>query len=285
MNCNSSEGDDCGLQQDNDHVWVHNCDFFYGDAGSDSDQAKGDGALDTKKSSYVTHSYNHFFDNGKCNLQGMKDETTENYVTYHHNWYDHSDSRHPRVRTCTVHVYNNYFDGNAKYGIGNAMGASIFAENNYFRSTSGMIPFITGQMAHDIEDDGGRTLSKEYGGVIKEYGNVFDGTFRYTKYTDNNTDFDAYNASSRSEIVPSSVKSPANVPYNNFDTASTMYAYTLHTAQDAKVSVVKYAGRIDGGDFHWTFNNSVDDASYDVNKELKQALINYSSKLVSVQNI
>ena len=285
MNCNSSEGDDCGLQQANNHVWVHNCDFFYGDAGSDSDQAKGDGALDTKKSSYVTHSYNHFFDNGKSNLQGMKDETTENYVTYHHNWYDHSDSRHPRVRTCTVHVYNNYFDGNAKYGIGNAMGASIFAENNYFRSTSGMIPFITGQMAHDIQDDGGRTLSKEYGGVIKEYGNVFDGTFRYTKYTDNNTDFDAYNASSRSEIVPSSVKSPASVPYNNFDTASTMYAYTLHTAQDAKVSVVKYAGRIDGGDFHWTFNNSVDDASYAVNKELKQALTNYSSKLVSVQGI
>jgi len=60
MNCDSSEGDDCGLQQDNDHIWVHNCDFFYGHAGSDSDQAKGDGALDTKKSTYVTHSYNHF---------------------------------------------------------------------------------------------------------------------------------------------------------------------------------------------------------------------------------
>ena len=76
MNCNSSEGDDCGLQQGNDHIWVHNCDFFYGDAGSDADQKKGDGALDTKKSTYVTHSYNHFWDNGKCNLQGMKDETT-----------------------------------------------------------------------------------------------------------------------------------------------------------------------------------------------------------------
>ena len=49
MNCNSSEGDDCGLQQGNDHIWVHNCDFFYGDAGSDADQVKGDGALDTKK--------------------------------------------------------------------------------------------------------------------------------------------------------------------------------------------------------------------------------------------
>ena len=76
MNCNSSEGDDCGLQQGNNHIWVHNCDFFYGDAGSDADQAKGDGALDTKTSTYVTHSYNHFWDNGKCNLQGMKSEST-----------------------------------------------------------------------------------------------------------------------------------------------------------------------------------------------------------------
>ena len=109
MNCNSSEGGDC--------------DFLYGDAGSDSDQAKGDGALDTKTSTYVTHSYNHFWDNGKCNLQGMKSESTSNYITYHHNWYDHSDSRHPRIRTCTVHSYNNYFDGNAKYGVGAAMGS------------------------------------------------------------------------------------------------------------------------------------------------------------------
>ena len=28
MNCNSGEGDDGGLQQNHDHVWVHNCDFF-----------------------------------------------------------------------------------------------------------------------------------------------------------------------------------------------------------------------------------------------------------------
>ncbi len=82
MNCNSSEGDNCGLQQGNDHVWVHHCDMFYGDAGSDADQVKGDGALDTKTSSYITHSYNHFWDNGKCDLQGMKSESTENYITY-----------------------------------------------------------------------------------------------------------------------------------------------------------------------------------------------------------
>ncbi len=69
MNCNSSEGDNIGLQQDNDHIWVHNIDFFYGDAGSDADQAKGDGALDCKRSTHVTFSYNHFWDSGKPFLQ------------------------------------------------------------------------------------------------------------------------------------------------------------------------------------------------------------------------
>ena len=286
MNCNSKEGDDCGLQQSNDHVWVHNCDFFYGDAGSDADQIKGDGALDTKKSTYVTHSYNHFWDNGKCNLQGMKEETAQNYITYHHNWYDHSDSRHPRVRTCTVHIYNNYFDGNAKYGIASAMGASIFAENNYFRSTTNTIPFITGQMGHDIKDDGKTTLSDEYGGVIKEFGNVFDGSnFRYTKYSDDNNNFDAYNASSRDEKVSSTVKSPANVVYNNFDTdSSIMYTYTVQTASEAKESVIKYAGRVDGGDFKWTFTND-DDAKDEVDSALKQALTKYKDNIVRTLGI
>ena len=76
MNCNSDEGDDIGLQQNNDYIWVHHCDFFYGDAGSDADQVKGDGALDCKKSTYVTFSYNHFWDTGKSNLLGLSEDTT-----------------------------------------------------------------------------------------------------------------------------------------------------------------------------------------------------------------
>ena len=99
MNCNSTAGDNVGMQQDNDHVWVHNCDLFYGNAGSDADQIKGDGALDNKTSTYITLSYNHFWDNGKASLLGLSEGTTSGlYITYHHNWFDHSDSRHPRVR-------------------------------------------------------------------------------------------------------------------------------------------------------------------------------------------
>ncbi len=279
MNCNSSEGDNCGLQQKNDHIWVHNCDFFYGDAGTDADQAKGDGALDTKTSTYVTHSYNHFFDNGKCNLQGMKSETTENYVTYHHNWYDHSDSRHPRIRTCSVHIYNNYYDGNSKYGAGVTMGASAFVEKNYFRNCK--YPMLISMQGSDMI--GGGTFSGETGGVIKAFDNYMTGQKAFVPYSQNNTDFDAYVVSSATEKVPSSVTAKSgNTSYNNFDTSSVMYSYTADPAASVPEKVMANAGRVDGGDFQWTFNNSVDDESYDVNSALKSALISYDDKIIAI---
>ncbi|MDE7099063.1 MAG: hypothetical protein K2O60_07960 [Ruminococcus sp.] len=280
MNCDSSEGDDCGLQQKNDHIWVHNCDFFYGHAGSDKDQVKGDGALDTKTSTYITHSYNHFWDNGKCNLQGMKSESENNFVTYHHNWYDHSDSRHPRIRTCTVHSYNNYFDGNAKYGIGVTLGASCFSENNYFRNCK--YPMLISMQGSDIAGGEG-TFSSENGGIIKSYGNIVEGGKGYVKYQDNKTEFDAYEASSRDEKVPSSITcKQGGTAYNNFDTDSAMYTYKADKAEDVPSVVTAKAGRVDGGDFKWQFDNSVDDESYDVNQGLKDAIVAYKDSIVAI---
>lgn len=282
MNCNSGEGDDVGLQQNDDHVWVHNCDFFYGDAGSDADQVKGDGALDTKTSSYITHSYNHFYDNGKCNLQGMKSESTENYITYHHNWYDHSDSRHPRIRTCTVHIYNNYYDGNAKYGVGATMGCSVFVENNYFRNCK--YPMLSSMQGSDIANGtANATFSGENGGIIKSYGNTIVGGKGVITYQQNSQSFDVYEAASRNEQISSSVKTKqGSTTYNNFDTnSSLMYSYTVQSAEAAKNSVVAYAGRINGGDFKWTFT-SADDEAYVVNEQLKAALSSYKTSLVSV---
>lgn len=277
MNCDSEEGDDCGLQQGNSYCWVHNCDFFYGDAGSDADQVKGDGALDTKKSHHVTHSYNHFFDNGKCNLQGANGSDTSNYITYHHNWYDHSDSRHPRVRVATVHCYNNYYDGNAKYGIGVTTGASVFAENNYFRNCNE--PMLISKQGSEA----GQVLSGETGGMIKAYGNIIVGANKFVPYSENNTEFDAYVASSRDEKVPSSVKAlNGGATYNNFDTESGFYSYKLDNAADVPEIVTSKAGRVDGGDFKWTFNNEVDDTSYAVNEALKAALVAYKDSIVAI---
>ena len=282
MNCNSGEGDDVGLQQNNDHCWVHNCDLFYGDAGSDADQVKGDGALDTKTSSYITHSYNHFWDNGKCNLQGMKSESTENYITYHHNWYDHSDSRHPRIRTCTVHIYNNYYDGNAKYGVGVTMGASAFVENNYFRACPK--PMMSSMQGTDAKGDG--TFSGEDGGIIKAYGNEFaekPSGFSYITYQESNTSFDAYEVKNAKDTVPQTVKTlKGGTGYNNFDVSKSMYDYQADDVKSVPTKVTANAGRAQGGDFKWTFNNAVDDASYAVNKDLKAALVNYKSSIVAI---
>ena len=275
MNCDSDEGDSISLQQDNDHIWIHNCDIFYGQAGSDADQDKGDGALDVKKSSYVTLSYNHYFDTGKSNLQGMKDETEENYISYHHNWYDHSDSRHPRVRTCTVHVYNNYYTGIAKYAVGSTMGSSIFVENNYFENCKNVM--LSSLQGTDALGDG--TFSGENGGIIKAFGNIMIGCNDSITYSENNKSFDYYDASSKDEVVPSTVKTlVGGTTYNNFDTSSSMYNYTLLSAEDVKENVTLYAGRLQGGDFKWTFTDA-DKTSYEVNASLKAALLAYESNL------
>ena len=151
-------------------AWIHNCDYFYGNAGSDGDQVKGDGSMDLKDDQqYTTIAYNHFWDSGKMSLCGMKSESGPNYITYHHNWFDHSDSRHPRIRTMTVHVYNNYFDGNAKYGVGVTTGASCFVEQNFFRNAHD--PMMSSKQGTDAQGSG--TFSGEKGGVIKAYNNKF----------------------------------------------------------------------------------------------------------------
>ncbi len=296
MNCDSDEGDNIGLQQDNDYIWIHHCDFFYGNAGGDADQAKGDGALDCKRSGFVTISYNHFWDSGKTNLLGNGTEDPE-YLTYHHNWYDHSDSRHPRVRSHSAHVYNNYYDGNSKYGVGATNASSVFVEANYFRNCK--YPILVSMQGSDVYDESSQTndysdmptFSKEDGGSIKAFNNYMIGQRRFVPfgaagYPDSTIDFDAYVAASRNEIVSSSVVSyQGENTYNNFDTdAGVMYAYTVETPEMAKQQVINYAGRLNGGDFDWTFDNKVDDASFDVNTALKDALIGYKTTLISIQN-
>ena len=267
------------------HIWVHNNDYFYGEKGS-GDHGKGDGSLDSKDgASFCTFSYNHYHDTGKSNLCGMKKETVDNLICYHHNWFDHSDSRHPRVRTSSVHIWNNYYDGVAKYGVGVTMGASVFVESNYFRNTK--YPMMISKQGTDAKGDG--TFSGENGGVLKAYGNIFvekSKYFSYITWKNSNTDFDAYEVASPSQTVPSSVVAKAGgTSYNNFDTdASKMYAYTPDAAVDvpAKVTGFYGAGRLNQGDIHYTFNNATDDADYGRCAGLDNILSSYKTGLVNI---
>ena len=245
--------DAMSLDTKNSHIWIHNMDLFYGKKGSAADQAKGDGTVDIKANSqYVTVAYNRFWDNGKASMCGMKTESGPNYITYHHNWFDHSDSRMARIRTMSVHMYNNYYQHCDVYGVGATMGSSVFMESNYFDATKR--PIMSSKQGTDAKSSKG-TFSGEAGGLIKAYGNVFANkpeNFSYIPYAENKTSFDAYEVSAPSEQVPSSVKTlVGGTSYNNFDTnPEIMYAYAADKATDVPSIVEGFygAGRLNHGD-------------------------------------
>ncbi|MDY3847428.1 MAG: pectate lyase [Prevotella sp.] len=279
--------DDCiSLDTGNSNIWLHNIDLFYGQTGGDADQAKGDGTIDLKGGTkYVTISGNRYWDCGKSSLCGMGGDEA-NYITYQNNWFDHSDSRHPRIRCMSVHIWNNYYDGVAKYGVGATTGASAFVEANYFRNCNK--PMLISMQGSDINNSEHKgTFSSEDGGIIKSYANVFaekSSNFKYVTWQQDNVEFDAYEASERNETVPSEVKAKkGGTGYDNFDTdASLMYEYTPANAIDVPANVTGYygAGRLNHGDFAWDFTGK--DADYSVDSTLKTALQNYKSKFVKI---
>ena len=281
--------DDCiSLDTDNSNIWIHHIDGFYGRQGS-GDKAKGDGCIDVKTNSKkVTVSYCHFWDTGKSSMCGMKSESGPNYITYHHNWFDHSDSRHPRIRTMSVHVYNNYFDGVSKYCVGVTSGASCFVENNYFRNCPK--PMLISMQGTDTKNgtaESEGTFSGEDGGIIKAYNNTFVGqkTLVYYNAVNAPIHFDAVLVQTRGEMVQSLVTAKkGGATYNNFDASTlTMYEVTPDAPMDVPAIVQGNlgAGRLQHGDFSFTFT-SADDTSYDLNSQLVAAIAAYQSSLDSI---
>ncbi|RAO56467.1 Pectate lyase [Micromonospora noduli] len=123
--------DDAVNVQNSRNVWIDHNTF---DGGYD-------GALDIKRESdFVTVSWNRVTNHTKSMLLGHDDGFTADIghlrVTYHHNWFDGSKERHPRVRFGDpVHVFNNYYFG-ADYGVASTMGAGVLVEGNYFENVT-----------------------------------------------------------------------------------------------------------------------------------------------------
>lgn len=279
--------DAISFDTNNEHIWGHHLDIFYGQ-NKGGDKAKGDGSFDVKGTMYCTVSDNHFWDSGKCHLNSNGDEV--DYVTYHHNWYDHSDSRHPRVRMSQhLHVFNNYFDGNAKYGTGATTGSCIFVEKNYFRNCK--YPMLISKQGSDIHNGVGSssetkgTFSSEDGGIIKAFDNFIVGQTSFEPYKAGDATyskhFDAYVATERQEQVPAEVVTlQGGTGYNNFDTSSDFYQYTpTATAEVPSLVTGPYgAGRCEHGDFQYTFDNSTQDKNSNVITDLSDKLKNYTNK-------
>ena len=124
------------------HIWIDHC-TFSDSPDIDPGGNRHDGLLDIKHgASFITVSWKHFYNHQKTALLGHSDGNADEdigrlKVTYHHNWWDNTGSRHPRIRFGEVHVFNNFYDnseGNMGYGIASTMEADVVVEANYFRN-------------------------------------------------------------------------------------------------------------------------------------------------------
>ena len=130
----ANNGADAVSMQECDGIWVDHCTFTSLNQTKDYE----DGSCDiTHASKNVTVSWCRFVKTQKSSLVGHSNSASADAAitaTFHHNWFDQSSSRHPRVRFGTVHVYNNLYDGCTTYGVGSAYGAKVLVEYNYFDS-------------------------------------------------------------------------------------------------------------------------------------------------------
>ncbi|GAA1031737.1 hypothetical protein GCM10009557_27970 [Virgisporangium ochraceum] len=156
LNFRNTPDDAINVQMFSHHVWIDHNDLSNG----------YDGLIDIKRgSSYITVSWNHTHDHTKNMLLGHDDsngaqDTGNLKVTYHHNFFDRTPQRNPRVRFGEpVHVFNNYFVYNTDIGVACQANAGCVIENNVFENT---------EEAYAIDYAGPR-------GRIVARGNVFIG--------------------------------------------------------------------------------------------------------------
>lgn len=128
----ADNGADGISMQESSQIWVDHCTFESANQTKDYEDGSCDITHGTNK---VTISWNRFIKTQKTCLVGHSDSQTGDVAitaTFHHNFFDQSSSRHPRVRYGTVHVYNNFFNQVSTYGVGSAYGAMVLVENNAF---------------------------------------------------------------------------------------------------------------------------------------------------------
>ncbi len=189
------------------HLWVDHCTITN----------CGDEALSvTHTASYVTISWNHFFNQDKNSLVGHSDSQTSDTalkVTYHHNYFDSTGQRNPRVRFGKVHVYNNYYRKNHVYGISSNMEADVLVEGSYFVDLT--LPMDTsrdGSPAGDVVERNNIFVSC---GTPQTRGTAFDPAVYYTYTLDS------------ASLIPQMVVDYAGSGKFDFSTSYTIPRYAL----------------------------------------------------------
>jgi pectate lyase len=132
--------DAINVQMFSHHIWIDHNNWATG----------SDGGVDIKRgSSYVTVSWNHADGTDKNMLLGHDDNNAAQdvgrlKVTYHHNFFDNTNQRNPRVRFGDqVHVFNNFYLNTGDYGVASTMDAGVIVERNSFEGVDD--PFHLGE--------------------------------------------------------------------------------------------------------------------------------------------
>ena len=222
----ANNGADAVSMQDCDGVWVDHCTFTSLNQTKDYE----DGSCDiTHASKNVTVSWCHFVLTQKSCLVGHSNSATDDVAitaTFHHNWFDQSSSRHPRVRFGTVHVYNNFFDGCTTYGVGSAYGAKVLVEYNAFDN----VQLPTDICTYPAKESGESNLQGSVAGYLYATQDVYTNRPAKAKdpYPLTNVKYTSYNGST---ITP--------LTYADFKPA---YTYVVTPAENVQEVVTAGAG-------------------------------------------
>jgi pectate lyase len=142
LNIRGVPGTDAIQIENASHIWI---DHNTMQSTIESDVDFYDGMIDiTHAGDYITISWNIVRDHWKTSLVGHSDgnageDVGHLRITYHHNWFDRTFERSPRVRFGeTVHVLNNYYtnvnNNTSSYAIASTMNAGVLVEGNVFEN-------------------------------------------------------------------------------------------------------------------------------------------------------
>lgn len=234
----NSEYDNIQIINGARYIWIDHCSFADG-KHPDTAEPKifgryvqhHDGAIDiTNQSDLVTVSYNVFRDHDKMDLIGSsdkrKDDAGKLRVSFHHNLWENTTQRMPRVRYGQVDVFNNYYrnpkykdddtraDYQWLYGIGIGFASKVYSENNFFELGAD-VPAGTLIANYKGESffDKGSMLNGKPVDMLKEY-NAFAAAHPEKKLKElkSGVDWSPVNKKAKLNIRPDGVLPAADVP-------------------------------------------------------------------------
>ncbi|MFJ5837579.1 pectate lyase [Streptomyces shenzhenensis] len=164
----SNGGDAIGMESNVRNVWVDHTTL----EASGGESEGFDGLFDLKNNTqYVTLSYSILRNSGRGGLVGSSESDTSNgYISYHHNLYENIDSRTPLLRGGIAHIYNNHYVSLNESGINSRAGARAKVDNNYFEDSKDVLG----------------TFYTDAAGYWQVSGNIYDNVTWSSRGSENN---------------------------------------------------------------------------------------------------